>query len=534
MRSDRLEALSRHEGQPLLSSTFLHVPGIGAKTEQLLWSRGVTDWPRYLEGAEPQLAIPGLRTRGTPSKEREARIVERSMAALDNGDYEYFAAMLPRSEHWRLYGAFRDQFAFLDVETTGLSRVYDKLTLAGIFDDAGYAAYIDGHNLEDLPEALARTPLLVTFNGLLFDWPFIRTNFPQVKAPAVHIDLRFLLRRIGLAGSLKSIEREVGIQRSGDVADLTGFDATVLWSRYARGDTVALAELIKYNVQDTVNLKVLMDMAFEVLSEAICPMQDANDEILLPADGPRVVTVSDGLLVGENHIVLHDAPPRRFPVQMDNLLQGASVEGAPPRIVGIDLTGSEQRPTGWALLAGDQVETARVKTDDDLVRLTMEARPDVVSIDSPLALPKGRVSIEGDSSGAGISRECERYLKRIGVSVFWCLLPSMCGLTARGIALADRFRRAGVEVIESFPGAAQDILQIPRKKASREELMEGLSSFGIHGTYEHVPVSHDELDAITSALVGLFYLAGQYEGLGNPEEGYLIVPAISATTVAPR
>jgi hypothetical protein len=32
------------------------------------------------------------------------------------------------------------------------------------------------------------------------------------------------------------------------------------------------------------------------------------------------------------------------------------------------------------------------------------------------------------------------------------------------------------------------------------------------------------LDAITSALVGLFYVAGDYLALGTPSEDYLIVP----------
>ena len=37
-------------------------------------------------------------------------------------------------------------------------------------------------------------------------------------------------------------------------------------------------------------------------------------------------------------------------------------------------------------------------------------------------------------------------------------------------------------------------------------------------------VTHDEIDAITSALVGLFYLADEYIALGTAAEDYLIVP----------
>ncbi len=37
-------------------------------------------------------------------------------------------------------------------------------------------------------------------------------------------------------------------------------------------------------------------------------------------------------------------------------------------------------------------------------------------------------------------------------------------------------------------------------------------------------ITHDEVDAITSALVGVFYLADDYIALGTPAEEYLIVP----------
>jgi predicted nuclease with RNAse H fold len=114
--------------------------------------------------------------------------------------------------------------------------------------------------------------------------------------------------------------------------------------------------------------------------------------------------------------------------------------------------------------------------------------------------------------------------KRMGISVFWCLLPTMKGLTMRGMRLADEFRKHGLQVIESYPGAAQDILGIPRKGSSLEELKWGLNRAGIDGEYLTGRVTHDEVDAVTSALVGLFYLANDYIALGTPTEDYLIVP----------
>jgi predicted nuclease with RNAse H fold len=81
-----------------------------------------------------------------------------------------------------------------------------------------------------------------------------------------------------------------------------------------------------------------------------------------------------------------------------------------------------------------------------------------------------------------------------------------------------------LEVIESYPGAAQDLLGIPRKGSSLEELKQGMARIGIAGDYLIGAVSHDEVDAITSALVGLFFLADDYIALGTSTEDYLIVP----------
>ena len=114
----------------------------------------------------------------------------------------------------------------------------------------------------------------------------------------------------------------------------------------------------------------------------------------------------------------------------------------------------------------------------------MAARPALVSINSPFSIPAGRTRVEDDDPARaefGIMRQCERELKRRGINVYPCLLPSMQKLTARGIRLAERFRAAGVPVIESYPGAAQDIMGIPRKGAGIAYLRQGLLDFGIRG-----------------------------------------------------
>jgi predicted nuclease with RNAse H fold len=155
---------------------------------------------------------------------------------------------------------------------------------------------------------------------------------------------------------------------------------------------------------------------------------------------------------------------------------------------------------------------------------------DLVSIDSPLGIPIGRTSFFDDDPYRhyGIMRECERTLKRRGINVYPCLIPSMQKLTRRGMALAEQFRQKGIPVIESYPGAAQDIMMIPRKQAGHDNLISGIKEFGVNGDFFYHKISHDELDAITSSIVGLFFWAGMFEKLGNPFEEHLIIPDLNA------
>lgn len=206
--------------------------------------------------------------------------------------------------------------------------------------------------------------------------------------------------------------------------------------------------------------------------------------------------------------------------------------GGGSRAVGIDLRGSERRPSGWALLEGAAASTTVLRTDAQLIWETCRHRPAIVGIDAPLGLPAGRccASDACPCRAFGILRECERLLLRRGIRVFPTLLPSMQQLTVRGIRLAAVLREHGLTVIECYPGAVQDILGIPRKRAGCRAVLQGLRACGItlapRSRRGHTKPNHDELDAITAALAGYFYLAGDYESLGKAAEGSLILPII--------
>lgn len=134
------------------------------------------------------------------------------------------------------------------------------------------------------------------------------------------------------------------------------------------------------------------------------------------------------------------------------------------RVVGVDLTAGD-KATGVALLDGSTVETCSLYSDEEILAYVKKHKPRIVSIDSPLGLPGGGASIDPE---AGIMRVAEHDLASIGIPAYPSLIDSMAKLTLRGIRLRkaiEQFPQAP-RVIESYPGAAQDVLCIPRKQKS--------------------------------------------------------------------
>ncbi|KPV64171.1 MAG: hypothetical protein AOA65_1056 [Candidatus Bathyarchaeota archaeon BA1] len=192
------------------------------------------------------------------------------------------------------------------------------------------------------------------------------------------------------------------------------------------------------------------------------------------------------------------------------------------KVVGIDLSGVESKGTGFCVLDDMDAKTSIVYADKEIVEKTHETKPKVVAIDAPLALPKGRRSLE-ERSNVHL-RQCDRELLRMGIKFFPITLGPMRKLTERGIRLRRFLEEEGFEVIEVYPGAAQDILKMPRKQKGIEKLRKALIEYGLKGDVNKECITDHELDAITSALVGKLYLEGKAVSIGDPEEILMIIP----------
>jgi len=197
------------------------------------------------------------------------------------------------------------------------------------------------------------------------------------------------------------------------------------------------------------------------------------------------------------------------------------------KAVGIDLAGVEKRETGFCVLDESlNAKTCVLFTDKQIVGEVERIRPDIVSIDAPLALPKARPSLSAKYKNYPHLRECDKELARMGIKFFPVTLGPMRKLTARGIKLRRILESEGFKVIESFPGAVQDVLKMPRKQRGIGKLRKALIEYGIKGDINKEKISGHELDAITSALVGKFYLEEDYLAIGDPEEILMILPRV--------
>lgn len=147
---------------------------------------------------------------------------------------------------------------FLDIETEGLSKEKNEITVIGICKDGRYYAFVKDINFEKAIKFLATTPIWITFGGEKFDIPFIKKAFQNLKYPRIHLDLYHLTKLVGLTGGLKKIEKDLGIERKTE--GFNGYTAVKLWKKWREErDKSALKKLLLYNREDVLNLKIILD-----------------------------------------------------------------------------------------------------------------------------------------------------------------------------------------------------------------------------------------------------------------------------------
>lgn len=259
----------------MLNRTFQHIYGVGEKTEQRLWAEGLTSWEEFLN-APRQASLPQWQ------RDLICWELEKSLLALERREACYFAEKLPAALLWRLYPEFGQRVAYLDIETTGLIAGQSTITVIGVYDGEQPRVYIQGRSLSRFVEDVAAFTLLVTYNGKLFDLPYIRQEL-GIHLDQAHIDLRYPLAALGYKGGLKRIERTLGMEREGAVSLLDGWCAVLLWQHYLQGEEGALETLLRYNLEDVMHLPSLLAVVYNTYIQRMPFALSALEPPCLPA-----------------------------------------------------------------------------------------------------------------------------------------------------------------------------------------------------------------------------------------------------------
>lgn len=249
----------------IIHNSFIFLPKIGLKKEQLIWKQGIENWTDFLSSE-----IKGISKK---TKSSYDRIIKNAQQALRENNSSFFLDKLPSTETWRLYDYFKDEAIFLDIETSSSTNKNSYLTVLGLYNGQDTKIMIRNINLDikELKKELLKYKLIISFNGSSFDIPYLKKKYLGLIPDIPHIDLRHLCARCGLIGGLKNIEKQLGIKRNNEIVDkLYGGDPLKLYRMFlGSGDKYYLNLLVEYNEEDVINLKKITDYCFNNAKNAL-------------------------------------------------------------------------------------------------------------------------------------------------------------------------------------------------------------------------------------------------------------------------
>ena len=150
------------------------------------------------------------------------------------------------------------------------------------------------------------------------------------------------------------------------------------------------------------------------------------------------------------------------------------------KVVGLDLAGKFENPTGFCSMTENGTETKLLFTDEEIIDEIEKIKPDCIAIDAPFWIPQ-----------FGAWRPSDEKLLKRGFQPLSPLLPAMRLLALRASHLVKILRENGQNVIEVFANASEKVLGLSKEPRKNK----------------------DEYDALLCALTAKAYLEGNYEDL---------------------
>jgi predicted nuclease with RNAse H fold len=119
-------------------------------------------------------------------------------------------------------------------------------------------------------------------------------------------------------------------------------------------------------------------------------------------------------------------------------------------------------------------------------------------------------------------RKADREMYRLGYPVFPPLFKTMQKLTSRAVKISEVLRVKDLEIIEVHPASSRKALSMPTKEWRKIQAV--FRHIGLRGVHEKRMLTRHEIDAIIAALTGYLHLEGQTMLVGDPTEGFIVVP----------
>ncbi len=186
---------------------------------------------------------------------------------LFDEDFDFFKLFLEQKDHYLLYDYFKDNIVYLDIETYGFNK-NKNITFIGLSDGENFKLF-DPNNLTFDIKKILYKKMIVTFNGNVFDIPHIKKKLKYNFESNFFIDLRFLLNKINIFGSLKDIEKKFGIFRSKKISFSSG-DPLLLYKKFLVTQDYYFLELLEeYVKQDVESLIILLPKIINILESKI-------------------------------------------------------------------------------------------------------------------------------------------------------------------------------------------------------------------------------------------------------------------------
>ncbi len=183
------------------------------------------------------------------------------------------------------------------------------------------------------------------------------------------------------------------------------------------------------------------------------------------------------------------------------------------KIIGVDLAGKSENPTGICFLDPDKIGCCTIFEDNEILKIISNANPSLIVIDAPLSLPRGRCCLSNECSCSDIGghfRKAEVEMRKYGRTLP-LTFRGMRMLTERGIKIADKLK-SQYEVIESHPRTIKKILG-PQNAAKIKK------TFHLSKN-----ISEHEMDAVLLVIAGINYYNNNFMEFGDKEEGIIILP----------